>query len=175
MKIFLESERLLLREISESDLDFLFELHFDAEVMKYIRPAEKTMEETRTTMKRIRSTNKYDQGLGLWMCEEKKSGELIGWFVLKDLDDTTDIEIGYRLMRKHWGNGYATEMSRELLKHGFEKLNLEKIVGATRFDNTASQHVLEKIGLKFARIQHVYNTDAWIYECFNPAKGVTFS
>ncbi len=62
-------------------------------------------------------------------------------------------------------------MSRELLKYGFKKLNLKKIVGATRFDNKASQHVLEKIGLRFARIQNVCNTDAWIYECFNPSKG----
>ncbi len=175
MKNFVEAERLVLREISESDLDFLFELHADAAVMKYIRPLEKTIEETQATMKRILSTNKYDQGLGLWMCEEKKSGELIGWFVLKNLNDTEDIEIGYRLMRKHRGKGYATEMSRELLKHGFENLKLEKIVGATRFDNTPSQYVLEKIGMKFARIQHVYHTDAWIYECFNPSKGEAFS
>ena len=145
----------------------LFELHSDPEVMKYIRPAEKTIEETKATLQRIISTNKYEQGLGLWICCLKSTGEFIGWFVLKDLDKTEDIEIGYRLLKKHWGNRYATEMSRELLKHGFEKLKLDKIVGATRFDNTPSQHVLEKIGLKFVRIQHVYNTDAWIYECVN--------
>lgn len=171
MKKFLESERLYLREISKKDLPLLFELHSDPEVMKFIRPPETTIQETEATLNRIFRTNKYEQGLGLWICHEKNTGDFAGWFVLKNLDDTDDIEIGYRLLKKHWGKGYATEMSKELLKHGFEKIGLDKIVGATRFDNIASQRVLEKIGLKYARIQHVYNTDAWIYECYNPSKG----
>ena len=91
--------------------------------------------------------------------------------ILKNPDNTADIEIGYRLLKKHWRKGYSTEMSKVLLKHGFEKLGLKKIVGATHPGNLASKHVLEKIGLKFARIQHVYNTDAWIYEGFNPSNG----
>ncbi|CAN5643547.1 GNAT family N-acetyltransferase [soil metagenome] len=170
MKIFLESQRLYLREIAESDLQLLFELHSDPDVMQFIRPVEKTIDETQVTLKRILSTNKYEHGFGLWVCCLKSTDEFIGWFVLKNLDKTEDIEIGYRLLRKCWGNGYATEMSRELLKYGFEKLNLDKIVGATRSDNVPSQHVLEKIGFKFEGIQHVYNTDAWIYWCLNPMK-----
>lgn len=171
MKKFLESERLYLREISEDDLHLLFDLHSDPDVMKFIRPPEVSIEETHATLDRIFRTNKYEQGLGLWMCHEKNTGDFIGWFVLKNLDDTVDIEIGYRLLKKHWGKGFATEMSMELLKHGFEKIGLDKIVGATRYDNIASQRVLEKIGLKYACIQRVYNTDAWIYEGFNPLKG----
>ncbi|MEO8087617.1 MAG: GNAT family N-acetyltransferase, partial [Bacteroidota bacterium] len=111
MKQFLESERLYLREIAETDLQMLFELHSDPEVMQFIRPVEKTIEETEVTLKRILSTNKYGQGLGLWICCLKSTDELIGWCVLKNFDKTEDIEIGYRLFKKHWGNGYATEMS----------------------------------------------------------------
>jgi len=173
MKKFLVSERLYLREISEDDLHLLFELHRDAEVMEYIRPPETTIEETAVTFKRIQSTNKYKEGLGLWMCHENSSDLFIGWFILKNLDDTDDIEIGYRLHKKFWGKGFATEMSKVLLKKGFENPKLEKIVGATHPANKASQHVLEKIGMKFARIQHVYRTDAWIYECFNP-RGMSY-
>ena len=67
MKKFLESERLYLREINSQDLHLLFKLHSDPEVMQFIRPVEKTIEETQATLHRILSTNKYEQGLGLWI------------------------------------------------------------------------------------------------------------
>src|SRR6187431_790779 len=127
MNCFLESKRLYLRVIEESDLNLLFELHSDPEVMKYIRPAEKTLDETFATMQRIFRTNNYEKGIGLWICHEKISNDFIGWFVLKPLDGTQDIEIGYRLLRKHWGKGFATEMSKELITYCFNKLKLPKI------------------------------------------------
>ena len=167
MKYFLESERLYLRAITQDDLNLLFELHSDPEVMKFIRPAEKTLDETRETMQRIFLTNDYEKGIGLWICHEKLSNDFIGWFVLKPLENTPDIEIGYRLLRKHWGKGFATEMSRELLKYCFLKLKLLKIAGATHPDNLASQHVLEKIGLRFVRRQQIHQINACIYECNN--------
>jgi RimJ/RimL family protein N-acetyltransferase len=170
MKIFLESERLFLREITPGDTGLLFQIHSDPEVMKFIRPPETTLAATEATLKKIFRTNQYEQGLGLWICHEKAGGAFIGWFVLKHLDATADVEIGYRLMKKYWGRGYATEMTKKLIGHGFETLGLNRIVGATHPENAASQHVLEKAGLTFARIQHVYANDARIYECFNPLK-----
>ena len=82
MKKFLESERLYLREITQQDLPLLFELHSDPEVMKFIRPHEKKLEETQVTLERIIRTNNYQNGLGLWMCHENISNDFIGWFVL---------------------------------------------------------------------------------------------
>jgi len=165
MKYFLESERLYLRAITQDDLKLLFELHSDPEVMKFIRPAEKTLDETRTTMERIFRTNDYEKGIGLWICHEKISNDFIGWFVLKPLENTPDIEIGYRLLRKHWGKGFATEMSREMVTYCFDKLKLSKIAAATHPDNHASQYVLEKIGLRFVRRQQIHHINACIYEC----------
>ena len=168
MKIFLESERLYLREVKDSDLQLLFELHSDPEVMKFIRPPEKKLEETRATMERIFRTNDYEKGIGLWICHEKISNNFIGWFVLKPLENTPDIEIGYRLLKKHWGKGFATEMSRILLNYCFDVVKLSKIAAATHPDNKASQHVLEKIGLHFVRRQQINNINACIYECYYP-------
>jgi len=167
MNYFLESDRLYLREIAEDDLHLLFELHSDPEVMKFIRPAEKTLDETRATMQRIFRTNDYANGIGVWICHEKISDEFIGWYVLKPLENTSDIEIGYRLLKKHWKKGYATEMSRELLKYCFNDRKLSKIAAATHPDNKASQHVLEKIGLKYVRRQMINNINACIYEISN--------
>lgn len=169
MKIFLQSERLFLREITPGDTGLLFQLHSDPEVMKFIRPPEMSLAASEATLNKIFRTNQYDQGLGLWICHEKAGGAFIGWFVLKNLDDTSDIEIGYRLMKKYWGRGYATEMTKKLIGHGFEILGLKRIVGATHPDNAASQHVLEKAGLTFTRIQRVYGVEARIYVCYNPS------
>jgi len=164
MNYFLESARLYLREVKDDDLHLLFELHSDPEVMKFIRPAEKTLDETRATMERIYKSNDYEKGIGLWICHEKNLNEFIGWFVLKPLENTPDIEIGYRLMKQHWGKGYATEMSNEMVTYCFNKLKLPKIAAATHPDNHASQHVLEKIGLRFTRMQMIHNIHACIYE-----------
>ena len=164
MNYFLLTERLYLREVTENDLGNLFELHSDPEVMKFIRPAEKTWDETHATMERIFRTNNYEKGIGLWICHEKISNEFIGWFVLKPLKNTADLEIGYRLLRKYWGKGFATEMSHALLKYCFNELMLPKIAAATHPDNHASQHVLEKIGLRFVRRQVIHNINACIYE-----------
>ena len=168
MNRFLETERLYLREIEEDDLHFLFELHSDPEVMKFIRPAEKTLDETHATMQRIFRTNNYEKGIGLWICHEKISNEFIGWYVLKPLENTPDIEVGYRLLKIHWGKGFATEMSRALVTYCFNKLRLPKIAAATHPDNHASQHVLEKIGLRFVRRQMIHDINACIYELHRP-------
>jgi len=167
MNYFLETERLYLREIEEEDIHLLFELHSDPEVMKFIRPAEKTLDESRTTLQRIFRTNDYEKGIGLWICHKKISNDFIGWFVLKPLENTPDIEIGYRLLKKHWGKGYATEMANEMVGYCFTKLKLDKIAAATHPDNQASQHVLEKIGLRFVRRQMIHNINACIYERLN--------
>ena len=161
---FLETERLYLRTMEAEDLPLLHELHSDPEVMKFIRPAEKTIDETRSTMERIFRTNDYENGIGVWMCHEKISDDFIGWFVMKPLENTPDIEIGYRLLKIHWGKGFATEMSRALSSHCFNERKLPKITAATHPDNFASQHVLKKIGMRFVRMQQIQNINACIYE-----------
>ena len=98
-------------------------------------------------------------GLGLGACFLQSSGEFIGWFMLRPrsyrpydatgtlLDPVEDAEIGYRLARRFWGQGYATEMSTALVRHGFEQLALPRIVGFVDHDHLASIRVLEKAGL----------------------------
>ncbi len=68
---------------------------------------------------------------------------------MPEVDET---DIGFRFLPKYWGKGIATEVSKEIIKYGFAKLNLTKIIGIAMPENIASCRVLEKIGLKFEKL-----------------------
>lgn len=87
-------------------------------------------------------------GLGLWVTFLKETNEFIGWYILKHLPDNGEVEVGFRLKKQFWNNGYSMEAGKALLKHGFKTLGLRKIAAIVRPDNFASQAVIKKIGLK---------------------------
>jgi RimJ/RimL family protein N-acetyltransferase len=89
-------------------------------------------------------------GWGLWAVEVAGVAPFVGFVGLWPADDLTGapmVEVGWRLAREHWGNGYATEGAREALRFGFEDLGLEEIVSFTVPQNVASIRVMERIGL----------------------------
>jgi RimJ/RimL family protein N-acetyltransferase len=142
-----ESDRLRFRRMRESDLPFLMELDSDPAVMKYVdgrRP--KSRDQIKATLARVLSRYEEWKDFGLWICELKSDGSVIGWFALKPLPGYSHIELGYRLLQKHWGHGYATEGGRRLLQYGFNVLKLNEIVAITDPQNQGSQKVLSKLG-----------------------------
>jgi RimJ/RimL family protein N-acetyltransferase len=168
MKVFLETERLILRQLTEDDADHLFELDSDREVIRFTNiglinggdPIDTDYEAIRNKIlpRFIKYYEKYD-GYGFWAAIEKLSSEFIGWFHLRPaLDDPTmhihnenEIELGYRLRKVAWGKGYATEGSRSLLLKGFCELNTQRIVATALANHAASIRVMEKVGLKFEK------------------------
>ncbi len=156
---FIQTERLSFREFKESDISFIFELDSDEKVMEFIRPPTKTIEEATATYHKIITTRKKDLRFGNWIAVTKDTNEAIGWFCLKDLDNTAEIEVGYRLKYRFWGKGYATEGAKALIEYGFNKCGLTTIVGVTSQTNVRSQHVLEKCGLQFVKHAFIYETN----------------
>jgi ribosomal-protein-alanine N-acetyltransferase len=156
MKIFVETERLILREVMPSDVDGMFELDSDPEVHKYLgKNPITTKEKAKEAVEFIRRQYK-ERGIGRWAVVEKSSGAFIGWSGLKLNDEKEKLngkinfyDIGYRFIPRYWGKGYATESALAALKYGFETMNLEQIVGAAEVENIGSNKVLQKIGLKF--------------------------
>lgn len=167
MSVLLTSERLILREFADNDLDLLFHLDSDPYVLAYIGKP-KTREESSLRLEKAYTDYKKGEGLGKWMAIEKESAKAIGWFVLNYLDNTSLIEIGYRLKKEFWGKGYATEMSKLLLEYGFKTLHLVKIVGVTHQENEASKRVLLKTGLEYIGVSHYYGMDCNFFEKENP-------
>lgn len=147
MSIFLETKRLVLKLTEQSDKDNLFKLRMDPDVMKDRKV--QTKEEILTLLdKIILHHQKY--GLGFYSVFEKESGDFVGQaglFYIGFDENETEIEVGYRLHKKFWGKGYATELAKTLLQWGFENLEVNKLVAFTHPDNTASQHVLQKCGM----------------------------
>ncbi len=162
-EIFLQTERLVLQEFLLSDLNLIFELDSDERVMEFIRPPITSLNQAQDGYDRIMNTRQIDSRFGTWVAVTKHSNEKIGWFCLKYIDKTNLVEVGYRLLFNHWGNGYATEGAKALIEYGFNICNLDEIVGITHPNNKRSQHVLEKCGLRFIKEWHVYETDVFYY------------
>ena len=150
-KYILESERLYLREFTYNDIDDYFRLNSDADVMKFIRPPETDINVIKDNIIKIRKYYLKNPGFGIWAGFEKKSDEFIGFFELAQLDNTDEIEVGFRLHKKYWNIGYATEMTKILIDYGFNKMGLDKIAGITHPENIASQKVLLKSGLTYIK------------------------
>jgi [ribosomal protein S5]-alanine N-acetyltransferase len=94
----------------------------------------------------------------------RDTGQLIGnCGIRKESPDSRDAEIGYELNPEYWGRGYATEAAREILDFGFSELDLHKVSSWCVADNTASAHVLEKLGMRLeGRVREKeYYKDRW--------------
>lgn len=145
----IETGRLLLRPMMIVDMHLMVELDSDPDVMRFITDGKPQTKEHYE--KRVPEVIKYMQenpGLGLWIAFVKDTREFIGWYILKHLPNNEEVEVGFRIKKKFWGQGYSTEAGKALLKHGFETVGLKKIAAIVRPDNLASQAVIKKIGLK---------------------------
>jgi [ribosomal protein S5]-alanine N-acetyltransferase len=153
MKIHIETARLIMREVSEIDAQGFFELDSDPEVHRYLgNNPVKTIEESENVIRRIQK--QYEEnGIGRWAVVDKETGAFMGWSGLKwetsSKDGARYYDLGYRLIRKYWGRGIATETAIESLKYGFEKMKLKEIFAAAHVENIASNRILRKTGFQF--------------------------
>ena len=143
----IETERLVLRELSVSDAENFFQLNSDPEVLKYTGDVPfSTMAEAESFLKNY---NDYKRnGYGRWAVIQKDSNTFMGWCGLK-LNEENLIDLGFRFFQKEWGKGYATEAASASLQYGFNVLDLEEIIGRAATAHIASIKVLEKVGMKF--------------------------
>lgn len=157
MNIYLETQRMILREITFEDEKNLLDLDSDPEVMKYLTlGTPSTREEIQAQLIRIRELFvKHNGRYGLWAAIEKGTDKFMGWFLFrpdKEQPDNTDrIEIGYRLKKEFWGKGFASEGSRALLEKGFQEFKIPEIFAMAMKDNRASWNVMEKLGMSYVR------------------------
>jgi RimJ/RimL family protein N-acetyltransferase len=151
MHIILETDRLTLRRFTEDDAGNLFNLASDPEVMRYLTGGRPTPRDEFRDQIIPFHLAVYEQfaGLGTWAAESRSTGEFLGWFHFRPgpAQDVKNIDLGYRLRRAAWQQGYATEGSRALIRKGFTELGVERVYAHTMAVNTASRRVLEKCGL----------------------------
>ena len=158
MQVFLETERLVLRRFTEADVERLVDLDSDPEVMRFLTggtPTPREVIQNDILPAFLRSYERFP-GFGVWAATEKASGEFLGWFSFrpKDAASPNDVALGYRLRRAVWGQGYATEGARALIRKGFAELGVQRVFATTYQDNLASRRVMEKAGLTLVRTFH---------------------
>jgi RimJ/RimL family protein N-acetyltransferase len=151
MRIFIETERLIIRELVPTDDEGIFGLDSDAEVHAYLGKSPiKSIEEARQVIAFIREQY-ITNGIGRWAMVDKASSKFIGWAGLKLVCDTVNnhtnfYDLGYRLIKNYWGKGYATEAAIACRNYGFNKLNQPALYAITDVGNVNSVKVLEKAG-----------------------------
>ena len=163
MEIYLETERLVLRQFTEDDVDILIELDGDPDVMHFVTGGRPTPREeiVSETLPAFLDYNARFAGYGFWAAIEKATGAFLGWFHFRPANGAppNEVELGYRLHKAAWGMGYATEGSRALIAKGFAEHGVERVVAFTMVVHVASRRVLENAGLRYVRTFH----EPWPY------------
>ena len=159
--MILQTERLFLREMDESDIKDLAEILQDKDVMYAYEHdfSDKDVEEWL-----YRQRERYlKYGFGLWAVILKGSGEMIGQagLTMQPCEGDEVLEIGYLFKKRFWHNGYAVEAAKGCMEYAFNVLGSKKVHSVIKCDNTASIRVAEKFGMKMEKefTTRYYNGD----------------
>jgi RimJ/RimL family protein N-acetyltransferase len=156
----LRTPRLLLRRWIVDDLAPFADMNADAEVMKYFI-STLTSDESNSLVRRYEDHFER-QGFGRWAVQEAKSGAFIGAVGIQriefDAPFTPAVEIGWRLSRRFWGFGFATEAARTVLEFAFLKIQLSEVVAFTPIVNARSREVMHRIGMREDVAARFYDT-----------------
>lgn len=150
----LETPRLRLRRLARGDADWLWALDQDPEVMRYISGGAPTPRETLERIQLPRMLQRHDAGpqYGFYRAELRAGGGPIGWFHLRpERLEPFEMELGYRLRRDVWGQGLASEGSRELIRLALGEWRLPRVAARTLAANLASRRVMENCGMRLER------------------------
>jgi len=149
----LETERLLLRRLEPGDLDALAALYADPEMRRYFPEGTRSRAETREELDWFTAGDPEHPELGLWATIFKADSAFIGrcglipWVI----EGRPEVEVAYLIDKRYWRQGLGAEAATALVRHGFEKLGLRRIVAFMAADHRASIATAEKAGLRFER------------------------
>lgn len=161
--ITLESDRLVLRPFVEDDLDDYARLCADPEVMRHVGSG-KTLDRAESWLSIAGILGHWQlRGYGLWAVDEKASGNFVGRIGLHYPEGWPGLEIGWRIMREHWGRGFATEGARAAANYAFETVRAEHVLSVIQPANTASIRVAEKLGETFRERRELAGREVLIY------------
>jgi len=144
----LETERLILRKVTKEDIEDMNLYGSDEEVSKYVTwNTQETIADTKGFVEFV--LNKYEnKQVSPWGIEYKENGKFIGTIDFVWWQPNHKIaEIGYVISKDYWGKGLTTEVAKELVKFGFEEMDLVRVQARCDVENIASARVMEKAGM----------------------------
>ncbi|MDT5023820.1 MAG: hypothetical protein QOE61_246 [Micromonosporaceae bacterium] len=155
----LETGRIRLVPLSNEHLEHEVELDSDPEVMRYLTGRARTREEVEAIHRQRLAAADIVPGLGFWA--GFVDGEFVGWWILEppQRPDQGEVagqaELGYRILRRYWRQGLASEGARELIRYGFEDLGLNRIFAETMAVNVGSRATMASVGMVYVRTFHL--------------------
>ncbi|MCW8472342.1 GNAT family N-acetyltransferase [Fluoribacter gormanii] len=166
MNSLLTTTRLIISKPSLNDLDNLFTLQSNSEVMRFIGNGKRDRNEVMLGLeKAIYHVQKHQFSLGSVFV--KDSQEFIGraGLIYFNYDDNQpEVELAYALLPQYWGKGYATEITTSLIDFAFRNLNMQKLIAVVHPENASSQNVLIKCGMSNAGKINYWNKEVMKFE-----------
>lgn len=163
----LHTDRLELVPLADRHLDLEVELDRDPEVLRYLFGRARTRDEVIESHAERMALGTMVDGLGYWMAFERVADaggtdaedpeRFVGLLMLPPAhgpdqpDDPSVADLGYRLLRRRWGHGFARDASIAVLRHGFEVVGVRRVIAQTMAINARSRAVMEALGMRFVR------------------------
>ena len=160
----LETARLRLRLFTHDDLQVMYALNTDPDVIKYADSPASDMEEVRQRLEQGPLADYKKYGYGRFAVELKETGEVIGFCGVKFLPEIDLPEVGYRYLKEYWGRGIGTEAAEACVDFARDDLKIKKLIALIIPENSASIRVAEKLGMTKGPLIHIYGEDALQYE-----------
>lgn len=147
----LRTKNVIVREITVSDVDRLYEIYSDADVTRYIENLyENREEEIQFTKDYILNQYRFYE-YGMWIVERADTNEVIGRAGIFDRADQEYKEIGFVFAKEYWGRGYAKETLKAIINYANEELEVDTLIAHVMRDNLRSKRLLESLGFVYDR------------------------
>lgn len=148
----LSTERLYLREFDPSDAPFLYALNSNPDVLRYT--GDTAFADTAAAESYLKDYDHYARfGFGRWAVILKREERFIGFSGLRMTEESREVDLGFRFFAEYWSQGYATEAGHAALRLGFERFQLNRVVGRAMRENRPSITVLQKIGMEYYEVR----------------------
>jgi RimJ/RimL family protein N-acetyltransferase len=154
----LETDRLIVRQLSPEDAEFIFKLLNEPSWLRFIGDkGVRTIEDARAYILNGPVEMYSRLGFGLYLVELKEEGVSIGMCGLIKRDTLEDVDIGFAFLPEYWSRGYAYEAASAVMAYGGSALGLNRIVAITSVDNDSSAKLLKKLGFRFEEMVKLSN------------------
>ncbi|MEU4689557.1 GNAT family N-acetyltransferase [Actinoplanes sp. NPDC023714] len=148
----LYTPRLVLHPLTDAHIECEVELDADPEVLRFLYGRARSRDEVLASHAARMEEGRRAEGLGYWAAF--LGDAFAGLMMLPPGPDPGSAELGYRIPRALWRQGIASEASRALIRHGFEKVGLRRIFAQTMAVNEGSQAVMRAVGMRYVRTFH---------------------
>ncbi|MCE0555661.1 MULTISPECIES: GNAT family N-acetyltransferase [unclassified Motilimonas] len=164
MPTIAETERLILRFFEPEDVDVIYKIMSNRQVMKFSISGPLNRKQANTFLDSILDTY-ASKGFSLWAVHSKADERVIGFcgHFFHRLEGKDEIELVYRLLPDYWGQGLASEAARAATDYAFNQLGLDRLISFIADNNEASKRVAESSGFKLERETHFYDKPVLVY------------